>query len=74
MATGTGHDLHQLSAGIKEIRQSTGGHIDLETLPQLGFLGGDAGWALVGVADACSDAADGLHGCVGDGNPVGAEG
>lgn len=71
---GTGHDLHQFGAGLKEVGQPPGGDIDFQALAQFRLLGGDARGAEVGVADSGSDTADGLHGGVGDGHAIGPEG
>lgn len=74
MTAGTREDLHELGAGVEEVAETGGGRGDFQALAKVVLLGGDADRAMVGVAGAHGDAADGLHGGVGYRDTVGTEG
>ena len=70
MPAGAGEDFHEIDARLEKVLQAGGGLGDLEALAKVIFLGGDAHGTVVGVAGTHRDAADRLHGCIGDGDSV----
>ena len=66
VSTASSHRLHQSVRGVEEARYSIGRLVDIDEFAEFGILSGDTGGALVGVADAGSDAADRLDGRVGE--------
>ncbi len=73
VATGAGHDLHELHRGGEEGRELLGALLNIQLLAKVSFLCGDASGAIIGIADACGHAADRLHGAVGNGHSIGAQ-
>ena len=73
MAAGSGHDLHQVRRCVQKRRQSPRRGWDVHPPPQLRLLGGDAGRAVVRVADAGRDTPDRLNRRVCKRHTIGAE-
>ena len=73
MAAGSGHDLHQVRRCTQKRRQSLSRGWDVHPPPQLRLLGGDAGRAVVRVADAGRDTPDRLNRGVRKRHTIGAE-
>jgi len=67
---GPRHHGHQLGHRTEEASEALRRHLHVEPGAKLLALGRDSGRPAVGVADAGANAADGLHGCVGDGDAV----
>ena len=73
VAAGAGQHLHELHGGLEVAGQARGRLVDLEAASQVDLLGGDAHRAVVGVASAHAQAANGLQGRVGHRHPVRAQ-
>ena len=74
VTAGSGQDLHEIGCRPKEVVELVGPVLDLQPLPQMGFLGGDSHGAVVGVAGPHPEATDGLKSGVGDRNGIRSEG
>jgi hypothetical protein len=70
MTTGAGHDFYQVIGGTKEIVETLGAALDDQSLAQVRLLGGDTNRAIIGIAGAHAETADGLNRRIGDGNGI----
>ena len=67
------HNLHQFHCCRKEISQTMCTRFNVHALPEFGVLRRDPGRAVVGIADASGNAANGLHGSIGHSHAVRAQ-